>query len=239
MNTLISILLCALFSTAYGRFENDTEVVYEFVNCSLRAIDKGIENLVPSHNPLNIRDISFEEEILGLTYHFELTNNYLYNLLDLELKQVNVTTYTNPDALNIDYDIYWPLLNMTGNFAWSFEILNVTTGGNGTYEIDLEHTDFFGLFNLTKPGQEDKGIVTHLDDFTLNVTVKDVAADVVGAGPEWLTDEAVKLAVKTLMNHIPASIADILKEDRFNDFWINHPERIEALLTWCYDNPAQ
>lgn len=42
------------------------------------------------------------------------------------------------------------------------------------FSIAFDHTDFIGLFNLTKPGQEDRGIKTHLDDFTLDVSVKEV-----------------------------------------------------------------
>ncbi|ERL89389.1 uncharacterized protein LOC109535633 [Dendroctonus ponderosae] len=170
--TILAVLLFTLFSNSFAI--NDTDVVYEFVNCTIRAMTSGIEGLVPPHNPLHIRNFNITEEILGLSYHIEITNNVLAHLVDVELRQVDVTTYTNPDALNIDYDIYWKVLNFTGDYAWSVEFLGAEIGGNGSYSIAFDHTDFTGLFNLTKPGQADKGIKTHLDDFTLNVSVKEV-----------------------------------------------------------------
>ncbi|KAH1027822.1 hypothetical protein HUJ05_001259 [Dendroctonus ponderosae] len=233
--TILAVLLFTLFSNSFAI--NDTDVVYEFVNCTIRAMTSGIEGLVPPHNPLHIRNFNITEEILGLSYHIEITNNVLAHLVDVELRQVDVTTYTNPDALNIDYDIYWKVLNFTGDYAWSVEFLGAEIGGNGSYSIAFDHTDFTGLFNLTKPGQADKGIKTHLDDFTLNVSVKEVEVNITGAGPEWLTNEIVKDALYVVMNNVPASVGDALKENRFNEFWIGHPEKLTALVEWCYANP--
>lgn len=45
---------------------NNTALVIEFADCVLRAAANGIEGLVPSHNPLHIRDIDITKEFLGI-----------------------------------------------------------------------------------------------------------------------------------------------------------------------------
>lgn len=45
---------------------NNTALVIEFAECALRAAGQGVEGLVPSHNPLHIRDIDITKEFLGV-----------------------------------------------------------------------------------------------------------------------------------------------------------------------------
>jgi len=238
MNTVLAVSLCALFSTTYGL--NDTDIVYEFVNCSIRATAHGIDGLIPSHNPLWINDINTTLDLLGYKLHVEFTNQFVYKLMDVELRKVNVTSYTNPGIMAIDYDLYWPLLNLTGNFLVSLNgssNSSIPAKTNGTYNVLIRHTDFFGLFNLTKPGQESKGIFTHVNTLTLNVTAKEVKADIKTNKSESAVNLLIETALSSILNNVPADVGNFLKDDRFNDFWIAHPERIKTITDWCAKNP--
>ncbi|XP_066141037.1 uncharacterized protein [Euwallacea fornicatus] len=229
MKTVAAIVLLAFFSTAQGT--NDTDLVYKFVDCALWATENGIEGLIPVHNPLKIRDIVFNSSLLGNDLYLEITDNYLFHLMDLELKEVNVTSYTSPNGLNIDYDIYWPVLNFTGNYEYSLELFS----GSGSYNVVLYHTDFFGIFNLTKSGQEDQGIKSEVKNFTLGVSV--VETEVSIPEVDILTNALIERAIHFLMNHVPGEVGEFLRTKRFNEFWIDHPERISEVTDWCANNP--
>ncbi|XP_066259167.1 uncharacterized protein [Euwallacea similis] len=229
MKAVAAIVFLAVFSIAQGT--NDTDLVYEYVDCALWAAENGIEGLIPVHNPLHIRDIVVNTSFLGFDIYLGITNNYLYNLMDLELKKVDVTSYTDPNGLNIDYDIYWPVLNFTGNYNYSLESIH----GSGSYNIVLDHTNFFGIFNLTKGGQEDQGIKPEVTNFTLGVSVTDVEASIPEA--DIFTNDLIEIAFYFLMNHVPSGVGDFIKTQRFNEFWIGHPERIHEVTDWCANNP--
>lgn len=45
---------------------DDAELVDLLVKCALRASTDGIDDLIPPHNPLSIRDVNISQTVLGV-----------------------------------------------------------------------------------------------------------------------------------------------------------------------------
>lgn len=236
MKIIIVTVLLTFFSTAYG--VNNTALVIEFSECALRAAKHGIEGLVPSHNPLHLRDIDITKEFLGVGLSLQVTSNELSGILDKEYRKVDVSTFADPDTLSIDYDLYWRWLNFTGDYAYNVTAFGLEFAGSGTYKIVLDHTHFLGVFNLTETkNEEDDTNELEVSGFTLDITVTETEAYIPEANT--LTNNLIKDAFFFIMNHVPSALGDFIRVKRFNAVWLaNHFERVIKLTEWCAANPA-
>ncbi|XP_030753529.1 uncharacterized protein LOC115880462 [Sitophilus oryzae] len=230
----IIVLLVALLGLTYTGADSTDGVNY-FIWCTYKAIDDGIPSIpIPKHNPLVIRNISFELDQPLLKVQFNATNNVLYDLLNATFKELNVTDYHDPEKVKIDYDLYWPLLNLTGDYSFYYKVPFVDAYQvNGSYNILLEHTDWTGYLGFVEPGQAN--VTSEVDEFTLASAVKSVEVSIDGFNGSYI-ESTIQEAIYFAFNNFPSSAAETLRVDRFNEYWLGSSERMQAIFDNCKED---
>ncbi|KAF7268633.1 uncharacterized protein LOC143193549 [Rhynchophorus ferrugineus] len=227
------VVLIAAFSVANA---DSWDALQWFLGCCRKAITEGVPAVpVPKHDPLVIDNFTYEYNSVLFNADIAITNNVLHNLLNLSWPVLNITDFTDPARNLIHYDIYWPLLNFTGDYEVDYKVpLLPVVKYSGSYNILLHHVDWWGIFDFVQPGQEN--VTMQVDQFTLSSKIVDVDVELTG----FFGDDAVALvlkeAIKYLFNNFPSSAAEFLRVKRFNEFWGEHPERIDAVFNFCLEN---
>ncbi|CAG9765668.1 unnamed protein product [Ceutorhynchus assimilis] len=228
------LALVALVGFASSSETDDLEKCKLFLECCHQAMDGGIPSIpIPNHNPLKISDVLYNGSKLLTEYSFGITDNTLYNLIDFNITTLTATSYENPGRVAFDYNVYWHKLNFTGNFEVNISNLLLNQHFQGTYNIVMREINWYGIFNLTKPGQE--GIEENLDGFTLHSTTESVDVTLTGLNSviDFSIESALELGIYNIMNNFPASAAEFLRTKRFNGFWLANPYKIDQVIQHC------
>ncbi|KAF7268631.1 uncharacterized protein LOC143193551 [Rhynchophorus ferrugineus] len=222
---------------AFGLTNADSwDALQWFLGCCRKAMTNGVPAVpVPVHDPLVIDNFTYEYNSVLFDADIAITNNVLHDLLNLSWPVLNITDFTDPARNLIHYDIYWPLLNFTGDYEVDYKVpLLPAVKYSGSYNILLHHVDWWGIFDFVQPGQEN--VTMEVDEFTLSSKIVDVDVTLTG----FFGDDAVALVlkegIKYLFNNFPSAAAEFLRVKRFNEFWGEHPERIDAVFDYCLEN---
>ncbi|XP_050306205.1 uncharacterized protein LOC126743251 [Anthonomus grandis grandis] len=231
---VLVVALVAVLATVNADADNDIRLARLFIGCCQKAIIGGIPSIpIPDHNPLVIRNFTYSGSALLTKYNISVTNNILNNLVNFTFPNITAVDYSDPERVAYNYDLYWPILNFTGNFEVDIKAPLVDQSLVGTYNIIMREIHWTGLFNLTKPGQEN--VTMNLDDFTLNSATESVSVDIEGINSVTaaVVETTLTDGLWLLMNNFPAAAGEFLRTERFNGFWISHPDRLLAIIDNC------
>ncbi|XP_076255933.1 uncharacterized protein LOC143193550 [Rhynchophorus ferrugineus] len=226
-----------LVIAAFGLANADSwDALQWFLGCCRKAMSEGVPAVpVPKHDPLMIDDYRYKYYSGLFDADINITNNVLHNLLNVSWPLLNITDFTDPARNLIHYNLYWPSLNFTGDYILYYRVsLFPTVKFTGSYNVVLHHVNWSGIFDFVQPGQEN--ITMEVDEFTLDSKIEDADVKITG----WLGDDDttlfIKEIIKYLFNNFPSSVAEFLRVKRFNEFWAEHPERIDAVFNFCLEN---
>ncbi|KAL1512863.1 hypothetical protein ABEB36_002375 [Hypothenemus hampei] len=210
----------------------DVRNAWIFINCLRQALDGGLPAAdLPNYNPLKLEDFTYSPSADNTKYI--LTNNTVSNSLNYGFKTLSAIDYHEPERVAYNYSIIWNQMAMSGNVEINSDPNNPTSNEKGSYDIQFYGLEGMGIFNLTKSGQEDKGFKQHLDDFTVSSLISHVQVTILGLSENEVFEQALTLTITTILNNFPQNWTQYLKEDVFNDFWINHHERIDEVYKFC------
>ncbi|KAJ8976366.1 hypothetical protein NQ317_019307 [Molorchus minor] len=213
--------------SAYG---TDLDLALAFIECTQKALASGLpEADIPSHEPLIIsHNFSFDIPLGAGNVTVELKNLKVDGITWWNVTQADQVE-SDDDTIDVfNYTIYWKIMTVSGDYEYKTE----SEDNSGTISIELDHVNWSGIWNFTKPGS---GKDETLNEFSLKMTVTEAQVNISNLG---LIGDLVNgiggQVVSFLINNNPAGdeAAELLRQKIIKD-WMLKPERIDAIISNC------
>lgn len=224
----VFLVFVAIFGLASADDLSDMKM---FLECYHKALIEGVPSIpIPKHDPHYVSYFHFNGSTSYAEYDAHMYDNIFYDLANYTILTLNATNYHDLDMVAFFYEFYWPKMNFTDSFDLVFTTYDGDMEVEGKYTAVLYDVNWSGILNLTKYGQD---IPTNVDDFTLHSSTSDVTVELTPINENESLDDLVKEELTKFFNDMPRDVVRYIKDDRFNDFWLGHPERINNLLSFC------
>ncbi|KAJ8913850.1 hypothetical protein NQ315_003759 [Exocentrus adspersus] len=234
---IVSMLAFATWTNALNVKEevSDKEMFLRIIECAQQALVDGLPDFdIPSHDPLKIHNNFSQDVTIGdFTFTFALENMIMQGIPWWNVTQMDDVTEEEGTPV-FDYTIYWKLMTFEGNWRVALQdnTANSTLEKIGTFGFELDHLNFSGRFNFSKPGEDKEG---GFNELTLHFHTEEseVHIDDLGVLSEIITALGGP-ALKDVINlDLIADVAGTAIRDKLNRDWIKKPERVQALIDNC------
>ncbi|XP_060536305.1 uncharacterized protein LOC132708171 isoform X2 [Cylas formicarius] len=191
---------------------------------------------VPQHNPIHVRNLSLPVDLGNVQFENNFTNIVWNNLPFFDIDQLTGISGGSEDSgiwAYFDWGIHWNDFIITGDFDWSVTGSDIEAqSGTASFSLTIENIHWSGIWNSTIADENHPRFV---NNFTLNSKIDSSLAVVDGTPFDSQFAQAIQTLSDTLLNNLPATAVQALKDARFNGFWNDpdHPERVQAIIDHC------